>query len=166
MLQHGKTIRYRLNRILGIPGRFLMRIAARQYPQRQHDGVRLVVADSWLVASAERFFERTTDALTLASISAPEAYANFRRDVEQVFLWGERNALPYNRFQLAAVVPPSIALEAGAACYAAWLLHISGLLVSEAEAKARSDALLWSLGPEERNRVAGWLANVSGRGPP
>jgi len=161
-----KPLRYWWNRVIGIPVRLLMRIMSRREPKQEYDGIRLIVADFRLVPNAERFFERTREALTRAASGAPQAYADFRRDVQQVLLWGETKASPYNRFQLAAVVPPNIALEADIAYYAAWLLHVSGLLHGQDEAQARSGEFLRSLEPDERTRVTGWLTSVTEHGSP
>jgi len=155
------AFRWWRNRLAGIPARLLMRIMARRHPQQEYDGIQLIVADSWLVPSAERFFSRTREALARAAAGAPQAYAKFRKDVQQVLLWGETEESPYHKFQLAAVVPQRIALEAETRCYAAWLLHTSGLFENQAEAQARSGEFLASLDPDERTRVDEWLARGS-----
>jgi len=154
------------NRLTGIPARMAMRFFARQVPTQEYDGIRLVVADYWLEPSAERFFERTREALAKVASGAPRIYPEFRKDVKQVVLWGQSDAPPYQRFQFAAVVPPRVALEADTLCYAAWLLHASGSLHGEAESRARSEEFLRSLAPDERTRVADWLASATERGPP
>ncbi len=162
----GNSLRYSWNRVIGIPARLLMRIMSRGEPVQEYDGIRLIVTDFWLVPSAERFFERTREALIRMAAGAPLAYGDFRRDVQQVLLWGQTKAVPYNRFQLAAVVPPKIALEADTACYAAWLLHTSGLFYGQGEAQARLEEFLRSLELDERTRVLDYLSGVTERGPP
>jgi hypothetical protein len=154
-----------LNRLGGIPARLLMRIMARRYPQQEYDRIRLVVTDDWLVPSAERFFSRTREALAKAAARSPQAYAKFRKDIHQVLLWGQTEESPYHKFQLAAVVPPRIALEAETLCYAAWLLHTSGLIQNQAEAQARSGEFLASLDSDDGARVAAWLASATEREP-
>jgi hypothetical protein len=154
------------NRVTGIPARLLMHAMARREPWREHDRIRVMVADAWLTAHTERFFERTSEALARAAADAPGAYAELREDVRQVLLWGQGGVSSYNRFQLAIVVPPSIALEADAVCYSAWLLHASALLLGPEEAQARAEELLRSLEPDERAWVGGWLTSVTERGPP
>ncbi len=154
------------NRVAGTPARYLMRIMSRREPQQEYDGIRLIVADFWLAPSAKRFFDRTREALVRAASGAPRAYTEFRKDVQQLLLWSQSEVSPYHRFQLAAVVPPRIALEADTLCYAAWLLHTSGLLHGQDEAQVRSEELLQSLETADRTRVAEWLADVTARRPP
>jgi hypothetical protein len=145
------------NQLTGVPARLLMRIMARQYPQEEYNGIRLIVADDWLVPSAEQFFSRTREALATAANRAPQAYAKLRKDVQQVILWDQTEAPPYHKFQLAAVVRPRVALEAETLCYAAWLLHTSGLFQNQTEAQARSGEFLASLDSDYRACVAAWL---------
>jgi len=150
-----------LNRTGGIPARVLMRVMARRYPQQEYDGLRLVVADDRLASSAERFFSRTKEALATAAARAPQAYAKFRKDIHQVLLWGKTQESPYHKFQLAALVPPQIALEADTLCYATWLLYTSGLSENKVEAQARSGEFLASLEHDEGTRVAAWLTSAT-----
>jgi hypothetical protein len=142
-----------------------MRTMSRRDPQQEFRGIRLLVADPWLMPQAERFFERTKEALLEAASRAPHAYAEFHSDVQQVLFWGEANASPYNRFQLAVVVS-RITLEADTLSYSAWLLYTSGLLYGRDEAQARAEAFLTSLAPDERSRVVKWLTNVTERESP
>jgi hypothetical protein len=150
-----------LNRIGGIPARVLMRVMARQYPQKEYGGLRLVVPDDRLAPSAERFFSWTKEALATAAARAPQAYAKFRKDIHQVLLWDKAQEAPYHKFLLAAVVPPQMALEADTLCYATWLLYVSGLSVNKVEAQARSEEFLASLEHDEGTRVAAWLTSAT-----
>jgi hypothetical protein len=140
-----------------------MRAIVRRCPQREHDGIRLIVADEWMVPEAEQFFSRTIEALASAKSGAPQGYAAFRKDVRQVILWRQPGAPPYQRFQQAAVAPRTIALEADTNCYAAWLLHTSGRLHSQAEAHARTEEYLATFEPDERDRIANWLTGIAER---
>ena len=72
----------------------------------------------------------------------------------------------YNRFQLAAVVSPSIALRADPVSYAVWLLYTSGIFHGHDEAQARSAELLTSLAADELVSVAEWLTRVTECRPP
>jgi hypothetical protein len=153
------------SRLAGTPARVLMRIVSRRVPHQEYDGIRLVVADFWLEPSAERFFDRTREALARAASGAPRAYSELRKDIQQVAFWGQTEAPPYQRFQLAAVVPQRVALEADTACYAAWLLYTSAYLHGEDEAHARSEEFLRSLEPDERTHVTEWLASIREHGP-
>jgi hypothetical protein len=152
------------DRVAGAPTRWLMERYSREHPRREYGGIRMIVADEWRFASAERFFERTEQALAEAAARAPQAFAAFRADVQQILLWGETEEPPYHRFQMAAVVPPSV-LDSDPRCYAAWLLHTSARPHGAEEARLRSAELLDSLEPDERARVAEWLARTT-KGPP
>lgn len=146
------------SRLAGAPARGLMAILSRRVPHQEYDGIRLVVADSWLDPRAERFFARTEEALAAAASGAPRAYAALRQDVEQIVLTLQTNAPPYQRFQLAAVAPVRVALEADIQQYAVWLLHTSAYMHGEQDARARSEEFLESLEPEQRADVSAWLA--------
>lgn len=150
-----------LNRVSGVLARLLMRIMARRHPQQEYDHIRLIVTDDRLAPSAERFFSRTREALARAEAGAPQAYTKLRHDIHQVLLWGKTEASPYQKFQLAAVVPPRIALEADILYYAVWLLYTSGLFQNQAEALARSREFLAFLDPDDGARVAAWLASAT-----
>lgn len=152
------------NQVIGIPARWLMRVLSRRNPWQEYDGLRLVVVDAWLAPRAEEFFDRTRQALARANSGAPQAYSRFHKDVRQVILWRQKVPSPYHKYQLAALVAPIIALEADTACYAAWLLHTSGLFYGQKEAQRRSERFLQSLEPAERTRVAEWLNNMVHRG--
>jgi hypothetical protein len=89
----------------------------------------------------------------------------FRKDIQQILLWGETEEAPYHRFQLAAVVAPSIALQADTASYAAWLLYASGLPHGREEARIRSEELLGSFEPDQGRRIREWLVERTERQP-
>jgi hypothetical protein len=145
------------NRLVGTPARLLMDILRRRVPHQEYDGIRLIVADDWLEPSAQRFFDRTREALARAASGAPRAYMELREDIRQVALWGQDEAPPYQRFQFAAVVPPSVALEADVPYYSAWLLYTSGYPHGKDEAHERAEEFLDSIEPELRRRIAEWL---------
>jgi hypothetical protein len=166
MVQVLRWFRRWWNRFIGLPARLLMRVASRGQPQDEYHDIRFIVTDRFLLPNAERFFERTRMALDTAESRAPQAYEALRKDVQQVFLWGQTDAMPYNRFQLAAVVSPRVALEADTMRYAAWLLYTSGLLYGRDEAQARSEELLASLEPDGRGSIAAWLRQVIEHEPP
>jgi hypothetical protein len=152
-------------RVSGLPARWLMRFLSRREPHRDYDGIRVMVGDHWLAPSGEVFFERTRTALAAAAAGAPRAYVKFRKDIQQILLWGETEEAPYHRFQLAAVVAPSIALQADTASYAAWLLYASGLPHGREEARTRSEELLGSFEPDQRRRIREWLVERTERQP-
>jgi hypothetical protein len=143
--------------IAGLPARVLMAALSRRVPHQEHDGIRLVVADRRLEPDAGRFFARTRDALEAVAVAAPRAYAALRFDVWQIVLSLDDDAPRYQRFQLAAVVPPRIALQPVTARYAAWLLHTSAYFRGEDEAAARAQEFLRTLEPDRRARVSSWL---------
>jgi hypothetical protein len=152
-------------RVSGLPARWLMRFLSRREPHRDYDGIRVMVGDHWLAPSGEVFFERTRTALAAAAAGAPRAYVKFRKDIQQILLWGETEEAPYHRFQLAAVVAPSIALQADTASYAAWLLYASGLPHGREEARIRSEELLGSFEPDQGRRIREWLVERTERQP-
>ena len=147
------------NRVAGFPARTLLRATTGTRPQKVYDGIRFVVADVELTPSAERFFNRTTEALTVASLGAPSVYAKLQSDVEMVLLWGQSERLPHHQYLLALIVPPPIALQVPITNYAVWMLFASGLFTSQAEAQARADEFFASLSREERDRTAEWLTS-------
>jgi hypothetical protein len=151
-------------RAISLPARLLMRVASQGQPQEEYQDIRFMVSDREVMPRAEQFFEQTRVALQVAEQRAPHAYAELRKDLHQVLLWGQTKAMGYNRFQLAAVVSPKVALESNSACYAAWLLYTSGLLHGQDEAEERSGELMRSLRSDERDLVAGWLTRVLNAG--
>jgi len=136
-----------------------MRLLSRQRPQRRYDGISLVVADEAFVRQAEPFFGRTAGALAIAASGAPVAFAEFRRDVERVLLWGRPGAPAYNRFQLAVIATPPIALEAEVDCYAAWLLRASAPDSNQGE--IRLQEFLASRDSDRRSQIEAWLSNFA-----
>jgi hypothetical protein len=138
-----------------------MRRLSRRLPQQFHEGIGLIVADEALARQAETFFERTAAALRVAESRATRAFTKFRKDVEQVLLWGRPDAPAYNRFQLAVVVPPRIAFDAEIDCYAAWLLRASAHQHGKAESDLRLQEFLTSLDRERREQVEAWLSTVA-----
>jgi hypothetical protein len=151
------TFRRWRSRLAGMPVRVFMAFLSRRVPRQEYDGIRLVVADRWLEPSADRFFDRTKEALAEAASGAPRAYPALREDVRQIVLSRQTGAPSYQPFLLAVVVLPPVAFEADPFCYAAWLLHTSASLHGEDEAQVRSGEYLSSLAPEQRARVAAWL---------
>jgi hypothetical protein len=152
------------NRFTAIPTRFLMGLLSGQRPRKDFDGIALIASDPSLTLKAGLFFERSTSALMRAQTGAPVAFGEFRQDVREVLLWGQSKAPSYQRFQLAVVVPPRIALEADLNCYAAWLLYTSGLIYGRDEARARSNDFAHSLNSRERTTVAEWFVDETERG--
>jgi hypothetical protein len=138
-----------------------MRSLSRQLPQEFYEGIGLMVADEGLVRHAEAFFERTAAALRMAESRAARAFTEFRKDVEQVLLWGRPDAPAYNRFQLAVVVPSGIAFDAEIDCYAAWLLRASAHRHGKAEIDVRLQEFLTSLDGKRREEVEAWLSTVA-----
>lgn len=145
------------NWLAGLPARALMTLMLRWVPHQEQDGIKVIVAHRWLKSSAPRVFARTSEALTIAAADAPAAYAAFRRDVQQIVVTLQPVAPPYQRFQMAVVVPAPIALEAGLPEYVAWLLQTSAFMHGPDEAQRRTAEFLASLGPDERTRVGAWL---------
>jgi hypothetical protein len=140
------------SRIAGAPMRALARRLSRRLPHDSYDGVDMVLSDTKLGDCAEPFFANTREALRYASRHAPRSYARFRRDVRAVVLMDNGPAEAYQRFQLAVLVPQSVAL-ADVQAYAAWLLHASGLSEGAREARARASELLGTLDPQQREDV-------------
>ena len=156
-----RSLRRWLNRVLAYPAQAMMRSLSRQRPQELYEGIRLIVADEGLARHAESFFERTAASLRMAESRAARAFTEFRKDVEQVFLWGRPGAPAYNRFQLVVVVPHRIAFEAEIDCYAAWLLRASAHQYGKAEGDLRLQEFLTSLDRERREQVEAWLSTVA-----
>jgi hypothetical protein len=132
------------------------RLSAR-LPQASYDGVDLVVGDLALAQDAQRLLDRARAALDYAASQDPAAYARLRQDVRTVVLGSTAEGLPYNRFQLAVLVPAEVASEAPTPAYAAWLLYASGLSRGTAEARARADGVLQALAEGERGEALAWL---------
>jgi hypothetical protein len=145
----------------GAPARALARRLSARLPRRSHDGILLAVWEPELVARAEDFFERTGAALRLAAATASNPYADLKEDLSSIVLWSGRSPSPYHTFQRAALVPINIALESDSAHYAAWLLYVSGLSRSRAEAADRSGDFLRSLRPDSSQQIAAWLSRVT-----
>jgi hypothetical protein len=75
-------------------------------------------------------------------------------------LWGGRGTLLYQRFQQAAVVPRTVALETDTLLYAPWLVYTSGTSHRQVHTRERSAEFLESPDPDDRARVADWLAGI------
>lgn len=148
------------NRVAGVLPRALMHIMMRQLPHQEYDGVQLIVAPEWIVSRAEEFFHRTIQALEIAALGAPHAYAELQKDILHIVLWRQPVESPYHRFLVAALVSPKIALESDLLFYAAWLLRTSGLSRSKDQAQVRVEEFLGSLKPAERSRIVELLINV------
>jgi hypothetical protein len=117
----------------------------------------LLVSDPGLAQQAELFFKRTTAALDYAAAHAPSGYVKLRKDVRSIVLTDDTTGVPYNRFQLAILVPGRVALEADAPAYAAWLLHVSGLSRDRHEAAERASAIESTLDPALRDQLQSLL---------
>ena len=148
--------------VVGAPMRALARRLSAQLPRASHEGLELLVGDVALAQKAEMFFERTKNALNYASVHAPSSYAKLRKEARTIVLRSETTSPPYNRFQLAILVPAQVALEADAPAYAAWLLYASGLSRGRREAAERVSAIERTLDPAERDRVRAWLPWTDG----
>jgi hypothetical protein len=143
-------------RIVGAAPRALARRLS-PHPRSSHDGIDLVTTEPRTAAHADAFFARTAEALAAAAARAPGSYAQLRKDMKSVILWAQPAPSPYHRFQLAALVPPDIALEADTESYAAWLLYTSGLGRGRESALDRAEEFIRALPPDERNHVRGAL---------
>ena len=143
--------------VVGAPMRALARRLSSSLPQATYEELQLVVGDAELTQDAETFFARTRDALGYAAAHAPAGYARLREDVRTIVLRREEEDPPYNRFQLAVLVPAEIALEADAQEYAVWLLYISGLSRNTREAADRSSPIERTLDAAQREHVQRWL---------
>lgn len=154
----------RWSRIVGAPTRALARRLSARLPRASYDGVDLVVGDPALVHDAERLLDRARTALGYAASQAPSTFARLRQDVKTIVLGAGAAGPPYNRFQLALLVPAEVASEAITPAYAAWLLYASGLSRGTAEARARAEELLVTLDEAERGDVtarlpSGWATS-------
>src|SRR5687768_12370549 len=133
-----------------------MRAFARYFwkrlPHDSYTGVDIVIGDATLTDLAEPLFASTREALRLSEERAPESYARFRNDVTAVVLVASPPAVPYQRFQLAVLVPKSVVL-ADATSYAAWLLYASGLSRNKGEAAERASELVSTLDENQRQDV-------------
>jgi hypothetical protein len=144
-------------RLAGAPMRAFARRLSSRFPRASHDGIDLLIGDPRLVDDAEDFFARTIDALRCAATRAPAAYARLRKDLRAIVLRGETADPPYQRFQLAVLVPRSIVLETDPVAYAAWLLYASGLARGTQEADDRASKLLQSVESDRRKDVQALL---------
>jgi hypothetical protein len=140
---------------------FARRLSA-SLPQASHDGLELLVGDVDLVQQAESYFARTKDALSYASAHADRSYAKLREDTRTIVLRRETTDPPYNRFQLALLVPAKVALEADAPTYATWLLYASGLSRGTREAVDRSSPIERTLTSPQRDQLRAWLPPTDG----
>jgi hypothetical protein len=145
--------------------RALARRLSVSLPQASHNGLQLLVGDASLAPQAETLFERTSGALNYASAHASRSYEKLRKDTRSVVLRREATKPPYNRFQLAVLVPAQVALQADTPTYAAWLLYASGLSRDTREAADRSSPIERTLAPAQREQLRGWLATVDGGKP-
>jgi len=135
---------------------FARRLSSR-FPRASHDGIDLLIGDPRLVDDAEDFFARTIEALRCAATHAPAAYAGLRKDLSAIVLRSETAGPPYQRFQLAALVPRPVALEADPVAYATWLLYASGLARGTQEADDRASELLRTVESDRREDMEAWL---------
>ncbi len=152
-------------RFAGLPFRLMLRRLSRGKPRRIVEGIELVVAGAGLEPEAERFFQQTTDALAIAALKAPRAFKEFQHEVKAVLLWRSAQAPPYQRFQLAAIVPPAIGLETDPERYAVWLLYVAGLQHGRAAAQLRAEEFTRDLAERERESLLAWLIRTVERGP-
>jgi hypothetical protein len=149
-------------KVAGSPMRALARRLSSSLPQVSHDGLQLVIGDASLVPQAEVLFERTISALDHASTDAARGYERLRKDARSVVLRREATKPPYNRFQLALLVPVQVALQTETPVYAAWLLYASGLSRDVREAADRSSAIERTLDPAQLEQLRGFLAQIDG----
>ena len=148
----------RWSRIVGAPMRALAGRLSARLPRASYDGLDVVVGDPALVHDAGRLLEQARTALGYAASQAPSTFARLRQDVKSIVLGpADAAGAPYNRFQLALLVPREVASEALTPAYAAWLLYASGLSRGTAEARARAEELLRALDETERDDAAAWL---------
>ena len=153
------------DRVAGVPARALMRLTSSELPHRSHDGFQLVVGDIEDAPRSERFFSRTVAALDFVASMALGVHEDLRQDLHQIVLWREGSARPYQKYLLAAVVPPRIAFESTAEEYAAWLVDTSATALVEQAARARVAKFLACLDVTDASRIAEWLARVRGGSP-
>jgi hypothetical protein len=118
----------------------------------------VAIADPDHTAVAEQFLNRTTEALDRIAHNSPEAFAALCRDVDQILLWFETPAWPYQRFQRAILVPPPIGLEAAHTHYTAWLLAASGLEHGWIVSCERAEEYISALPPEITQAARIWLS--------
>src|SRR3977135_1438926 len=110
----------RWSRIVGAPMRALAGRLSAPLPRTSYDGVDLEVGDPALAQDAERLLERARTALDYAASLGPSTFARLRQDVRTIVLGSGAEGAPYNRFQLAVLVPAEVASEALTPAYAAW----------------------------------------------
>jgi len=131
-------------------------------PQLTYDGIELVYFDPSQTHMAEQYFERAISGLRIVAAVAGEAYAELKGDVKRIIFWKCDTGLPYHQFQQAIIVPPEVAQESDLNCFAAWLLHVSGMSEHNASSE-RSAEFLRSLPPDEAARVSQWLTDTMQR---
>jgi hypothetical protein len=153
-------LRRRWAALVGAPMRALARRLSSRFPRASYDGIELVVGDPLLAEDAEQFFTATIEALRYAAAQAHTSYARLRKDVKTIVIRRESTESPYHRFQLAALVPANVALEADGVAYAAWLLHTSGLSRGPQEARKRTSEILRDLNPDQQDEVRAWLPST------
>ena len=149
------------SRVSSAPMRALARRLSRRLPHDSYDGIELVLSGPAFAQQAQAFLDGTREALRFASARAPCSYARFREDIKTIFLVEEDHpSLPYHRFQLAVLVPRSVAL-ADVSVYSTWLLYASGLSRSRDEARDRTSELLDTLDANQREDAIGRLPHSS-----
>lgn len=144
----------------GAPMRAFARHFWRRLPHDSYADVDFVVGDPTLAELAHAFFDCTREALRLSEERAPRSYARFQKDVRAVVLVASPPEVPYQRFQLAVLVPKSVALT-DAVSYAAWLLYASGLSRGNREAGERASELVSTLDERQRQDVIAQLPSTS-----
>jgi hypothetical protein len=142
--------------VRGIAGRLL-----EGFPRLAYDGMELIVVDESRAHLAKDYFDHTVSALQVAA-RAENGYAELKGEVKRILFWSCDTGLPYHPFQQAIIVPPEVALEADAVCFAAWLLYASESIEPAMPGK-RLTELFETLPTSERTRVTGWLAETMSR---
>jgi hypothetical protein len=150
------------NSVLSALPRALAGRLTKDLPRLTHDGIELVFFDASQTHMAEQYFERAISALRLAAAADAKAYAELKGDVKRIIFWKSDTGLPYHQFQQAIIVPPEVAQEADPNCFAAWLLHVSGMS-EQSVSSERSAMFLKSLPPDEAARVSQWLTDTMQR---